>query len=307
MRDRANADRAGSAPVRMERACSARIGRWARGVWTQGLVRRISPMRSAPVRRRGARAIVLAVAAVCAALALPAQAQFDAAGQAVLMHQHQVHTGNVLSAEQGALNAGRAQAAPGKVAASSVWSQSLGALARGATAAAAAPDSALRFRRDPALSARVQGEQAGVALKGLSMTPAQMRERFDALLLRYGYARDDLGDVAAAYLAMAWEVANDRNAKDVPGGEAGLRKQLRRALLASPGLRTLSDAQKQELAERLAYAAMRHGVTYEVYRQTGARNDLVSLGERVRREVERQGLDLRRYELVGGQGLSARR
>lgn len=313
MRDRASVERVGSAMGLESRATGMRVRTPRTDGWRARCLRacrsslRAATTRSVALLTAAARAKPLVAAAIGCVLAAPAQAQFDAAGQAVLMHQHQVHTGNVLSAEQGALNAGRGRAAPGAVAASSVWSQSLTALARGAASAAAAPDSALRFRRDPALSARVQGEQAGVALKGLSMTPAQMRERFDALLLRYGYARDDLGDVAAAYLAMAWEVANDRNAKDVPGGEAGLRKQLRRALLASPGLRTLSDAQKQELAERLAYAAMRHGVSYEVYRQTGARQELVSLGERVRREVDRQGLDLRRYELVGGQGLSARR
>ncbi|MGO1070916.1 hypothetical protein [Lysobacter sp. CA199] len=243
------------------------------------------------------RSLIAACGLLAAVSSVPARAQFDAAGQAVLMQQHQVHTGNVLSAEQGALNAGRTRSVP--TAAGNVWEQSLTALARGAQATRPAPASALRFRRDAALSARLQGRQAGLALKGLSLTPAQMRERFEALLTLYGYSRDDLGDVAAAYLVMAWEVANDRNAKDVPGGERAVREQLRRAMLANPGLARMTDGQKQELAERLTYSAVRNGMAYQVYRQTGARAELDALSERMRREVQHQGLDLRQFQLSG--------
>ena len=146
---------------------------------------------------------------------------------------------------------------------------------------------------------RLQREQAGLNLRGLSMTPAQMQDRFDALLTRYGYSRDNLGDVAATYLVMAWEVVNDRNAKDVAGGERAVREQLRRALLARPALREMDDAAKQALAERLMYSAMRNGVSYQVYRQTDQRAQLAALSERMRGEVMRAGLglDLRRFEL----------
>lgn len=245
-----------------------------------------------------APAIVLAALAIAGAA--PAFAQFDAAGQAVLMQQHQVHTGNVLSAEQGALHAGEQAGKQAGARGGNAWGESLASLAARAPAgAASAPASALRFRRDPALSARLQRGQAGLNLRGLSMTPAQMQDRFDALLTRYGYSRDDLGDVAATYLVMAWEVVNDRNAKDVAGGERALREQLRRALLARPALRAMDDAAKQALAERLMYSAMRNGVSYQVYRQTDQRAQLAALSERMRGEVMRAGagLDLRRFEL----------
>lgn len=250
--------------------------------------------------RSGNRTDSIAPAIVLAAFAIaggaPAFAQFDAAGQAVLMQQHQVHTGNVLSAEQGALHAGK-QAGQRN---GNAWGESLASLAgRAPAAAASVPATALRFRRDPGLSARLQREQAGLNLRGLSMTPAQMQDRFDALLTRYGYSRDNLGDVAATYLVMAWEVVNDRNAKDVAGGERAVREQLRRALLARPALREMDDAAKQALAERLMYSAMRNGVSYQVYRQTDQRAQLAALSERMRGEVMRAGLglDLRRFEL----------
>lgn len=241
--------------------------------------------------RRGVCAAAFAFAAFAAVVCLPAAAQFDAAGQAVLMQQHQVHTGNVLSAEQGALHAGQRGG--------NAWGESLASLARRAPTAAAAPAAALRFRRDPSLSARLQREQVGVDVKGVSMTPAQMHDKFDALLVRYGYSRDNLGDVAATYLVMAWEVVNDRNAKDVPGGERAVRAQLQRAMLTSPALRGMDDAQKQAMAERLMYSAMRNGVSYQVYRQTRDRARLATLSERMRREVMTAGpgLDLRQFEL----------
>lgn len=272
-----------------------------------------------------AHAVLLAIAMMAlAGVCAPVLAQFDAAGQAVLMQQHQVHTGNVLSAEQGALNAGKqAGGQAGKQADKQVgqpagqragqrggnaWGESLASLAgRAPVAGASAPPAALQFRRDPALSARVQREQSGLALSGLSMSPAQMQGKFEALLSRYGYSRDNLGDVAATYLVMAWEVVNDRNAKDVAGGERAVREQLRRALLARPGLRDMDDAQKQALAERLMYSAMRNGVSYQVYRQTDQRAQLASLSEGMRREVMASGLglDLRQFDL-GATGLVRR-
>lgn len=126
MRDRASVERAGPAMGLAwwhadMRTQASRIDGWrARCVLACRSRLGVATARSVALLAAAARAKPLAAAAIGCALAAPAQAQFDAAGQAVLMHQHQVHTGNVLSAEQGALNAGRGRAAPGAVAASSV-------------------------------------------------------------------------------------------------------------------------------------------------------------------------------------------
>ncbi len=240
------------------------------------------------------RSLVLLRPRLCAGLLalapLAAPAQFDAAGQAVLMQQHQVHTGNVVSAEQGALHAAGRKG--------DGWQQSLARLARPG-AAASAPAQTLEFRSDPALVARLRAQQRGNPA-GLAMTPAQMRGKFDGLLDKYGYSRSNLADVAAVYLVMAWEVVNNANAKERPGGERAVREQMRRALLASPGIRAMDDAQKQALAERLAYSAMDNGVAFQVYRQKGERERLAALQERMRKEVLSggAGLDLRQYDLT---------
>lgn len=186
--------------------------------------------------------------------------------------------------------------------------------------AAPAPDdvdaaavATLAFRRDPAVTARVRQE----TIRAFGRTPEQvagleqalgsgaMLREFDAILRRYGYDPDNLGDVLAAHLLIAWEVVNDRDSRRMPAGQQAVRRQLIGPLAAVPEVAAMSDAAKQAQAERTAYLTMVSALSYQHMKRDRNARALATLAAGVRRSLQDQGIDLQRLELQAG-GLVAR-
>ncbi len=168
---------------------------------------------------------------------------------------------------------------------------------------------ALDFHRNPVISTRVQQEMLDVGAQGNpqvraelapAFTSGKVLQEFDRLLGKYGHSPQNLADVAAAYLVVAWEVVNDRDSGDSPAGQLAVRRQLARAFLADPTVRAMSDDQKQEIAERLSYTTMIAGAAYQSFKRNGDRGQLTSLQNGVYRNVLTTGVDLRRMDLTDG-------
>lgn len=177
----------------------------------------------------------------------------------------------------------------------------------------AAAVATLEFRRDPAVSARVQQE----TIRALGRTPdqvadldkvigsGQMMREFDTILRRYGYDPGNLGDVLAAHLLISWEVVNDRDSRGSPDGQRAVRRQLIGPLAAVPDVAAMSDAAKQAQAERTAYLTMVSALSYQSLKREGDRQALAALAAGVQRSLQDNGVDLRRVTLDDG-GLVAR-
>lgn len=172
---------------------------------------------------------------------------------------------------------------------------------------------ALSFRRDPAVSARVQQETIQAFGRNPQQTAdlekvigsGEMLGEFDKILRRYGYDPTNLGDVLAAHLLISWEVVNDRDSRQSPDGQRAVRRQLIGPLAAIPEVVAMSDAAKQAQAERTAYLTMVSALTYQTMKRDGNRQGLQSLSASVRQGLQGNGVDLQRVSLGDG-GLVAR-
>ncbi|WP_337243313.1 DUF6683 family protein [Luteimonas sp. gir] len=171
----------------------------------------------------------------------------------------------------------------------------------------------LSFRRDPAISARVQQETIQAFGRNTQQVAdlekvigsGELLRQFDGILRRYGYDPTNLGDVLAAHLLISWEVANDRDSARVPDGQRAVRRQLIGPLAAVPQIAGMNDAAKQAQAERTAYLTMVSALSYQTMKRQGNREALATLASGVRRGLQGNGIDLQRIELTDG-GLVAR-
>lgn len=171
----------------------------------------------------------------------------------------------------------------------------------------------LSFRRDPAISARVQQETIQAFGRNTQQVAdlekvigsGELLRQFDGILRRYGYDPTNLGDVLAAHLLISWEVANDRDSARVPDGQRAVRRQLIGPLAAVPQIAGMSDAAKQAQAERTAYLTMVSALSYQTMKRQGNREALTALASGVRKGLQGNGIDLQRIELTDD-GLVAR-
>lgn len=123
---------------------------------------------------------------------------------------------------------------------------------------------------------------------------ANYKAQFDTLLRLYGRSPTNLGDVMGVYLVMAWESYGGGVASptEIVAVSRQWRRELRRSALA-----TRPDAQKQALAETLAWRAMLAAVATRTARAQAA--PLVALREGLRAEVRQvTGIDLARQHFT---------
>jgi hypothetical protein len=114
--------------------------------------------------------------------------------------------------------------------------------------------------------------------------------QFDKLLKQYGYDSHDLADVFTAYLILSWEVVNGTDSRQTPQGIVATRVAMQDALAGNQSVRTLADADKQKLAETMAYLSII---------AAAAQNDLVSSGDRASLAQMREGVRRTTMSIVG--------
>lgn len=126
-------------------------------------------------------------------------------------------------------------------------------------AAAQAPRGKLDFKSSPAVTATVnrrfvewQSRQHPELRAELAegIENGDLQRYFRGVLDRYGYARDNLADVSAAYYISLWKIIHGRDlsAEQI----AGVRRQMRGFMVRDAQLMRLPDAQKQEICETFA-------------------------------------------------------
>src|SRR5262249_38426593 len=128
---------------------------------------------------------------------------------------------------------------------------------------------------------------------------------FNTALQKSGFSPYNMADVVTAYVADSWQIMN--GAPDPPQAIlSALNRQLRGGLLATHALAKLSNEQKQQIAEFLAYADVLNALTSQTpdvrsdpSRRAKAQESLASQFKQL------VGLDLLRVDLTPS-GLSVR-
>jgi len=124
---------------------------------------------------------------------------------------------------------------------------------------------------------------------------------FDHLMSALGYSSHNIADDFAMLLLVSWEIATDGQA--TRSQIEGAARQVNRAFSMSPQLLTLSNAQRQEMAEDIAYQVVLGMAAKREYVRTGDQAQLAHLRELAASIMKRQGFDLRDLQLTD-QGFS---
>jgi hypothetical protein len=134
------------------------------------------------------------------------------------------------------------------------------AAARAASLTPAQIDAALTYTADPAQSDRIRvamidimGGQNPAAREQMTKALADdvVLKEFDRVLSANGYSSRNVADDMAALLVLCWEIytGGSANKRQIEGA----RQQSRGIFLGNPALRTMANAERQEMAERIAY------------------------------------------------------
>lgn len=118
----------------------------------------------------------------------------------------------------------------------------------------------------------------------------ELQGYFGDILRRYGYRRDNLADVSAAYYVSLWRIVHGRELTDRQ--IAGVRRQMRSFMADEPRLMQLPDAQKQEICETFALHTSLALQGYEQLLRSGDRATLANFRRGLQAKLAPQGPDL---------------
>ena len=119
---------------------------------------------------------------------------------------------------------------------------------------------------------------------------------FETLMAAQGYSRLNFADDLAMLLATCWEVANNRTAS--PTQIRGAHEQTRNIVLTNPTLRGLPNAERQTMAETIAYQVMLLYAAKLGAEQSGSQQQLAEVRDSAAKAARQYGIDVARMTLT---------
>jgi hypothetical protein len=168
------------------------------------------------------------------------------------------------------------------------------------------PEAALTYTPDPALSDEIRAGVINVLAQESPQFRWQMERTFadDAVLKdfdRYmrahgNYSSRNVADCMAALLVISWEIMMNENASDAQ--TRGAHAQVRGIFLNTPRLQQMTNAERQEMAEKSAYQVMIANEAREQYLKQRDPDRLKELQASARTVMQQQGIDLSQLTLT---------
>lgn len=171
--------------------------------------------------------------------------------------------------------------------------------------ASAKADPALTYTPDPSLSERNRTamiESVSHANPALRAQAEQVfvgdavLKNFDRFMSNLGYSSRNVADDMAMLLLVSWEIATDTTATTTQID--GADRQINSVFAHSPQLLALSNAQRQEMGEQIAYQIVLGSAAKREYVRSGDKVQLAHLRELAASVMREQGLDLRNLQLT---------
>jgi hypothetical protein len=131
-----------------------------------------------------------------------------------------------------------------------------------------------------------------------------LQQYFRNILARYGYSRDNLADVSAAYYVSLWKIMHGRDL--TPQQIAGVRRQMRAFMAQDSRLMQLPDAQKQEICETFALHTALALQGYEQLVRARDTSTLTNFRRGLQAKLAPQGPDLASITVTNEGFVSAR-
>ncbi|AOJ71648.1 MULTISPECIES: DUF6683 family protein [Burkholderia] len=226
-------------------------------------------------------------------VAAPAFAQYDPGATADLGR------GMIVNDDLGG-NLGGGSQVPGR--------DARGGADRARSASPHAAPAALTFAETAAVHRQVQADIVNFLAHGDAsrrdeakrvVEQGELLEAFERVASRRAFDRRNLGDVFAAYVVMSWEVVNGEDARGRQAGVDALRAKSSATLVRDDRIRAMSDADKQRLAETLAYLAMIAVTAQNDLRRSGNAPALEQLRDGVRQSTRKMiGIDVKGLRLT---------
>ena len=141
-------------------------------------------------------------------------------------------------------------------------------------------------RQNPTLRARMDG-----ALKGPMVLT--IFERFMSL---HGFSSRNVADDMAMQLLVSWEIVTGNVA--TPSQIRGTDNQVRGVFLNTPQLRAMTNLERQQMAENIAYQIVIGSAANRQFRQTGDQAQLAQLRQTAETILRQRGVDLSQLRLT---------
>jgi hypothetical protein len=175
------------------------------------------------------------------------------------------------------------------------------------------PDPALTYTPDPRLSERTRTAMIEAVSHNNPALHAQVEQAFagdmvlktfDRFMSTLGYSSRNVADDMAMLLLVSWEIATGATA--TASQISGADRQIHSVFSHSTPLLTLSNAERQQMAEQIAYQVILGSTANREYMRTGDQAQLAHLREVAASLMRQQGFDLRNLRLTE-QGFSLKR
>jgi hypothetical protein len=208
-----------------------------------------------------------------------------------------------------AANATSARSATATARGAAVASASTSAPASAQRSASLAADArstpTLTYVPDQAVSDRMREQTIDALSRTLPQLRAQMEQSFagNAVLKEFdhrmstrGYSSHDVADDMAELLVVSWEITTGGAAQ---GAQVqGAHRQVRDIFLGNSRLRAMTNTERQEMAERIAYQVVISSSAHKEYLRSGDRAQLAGLQQAVATMLQQQGIDLTNIRLT---------
>jgi ABC-type lipoprotein release transport system permease subunit len=158
---------------------------------------------------------------------------------------------------------------------------------------------------DQAVSDRIREETIDALSRTLPHLRGQMEQSFagNAVLREFdhrmsarGYSSHNVADDMAELLVVSWEITTGGAAQGVQ--VQGAHRQVRDIFLGNSRLRAMTNTERQEMAERIAYQVVISSLANKEYLRSGDRVQLAGLQQVVTTMLRQQGIDLANLRLT---------
>jgi hypothetical protein len=167
------------------------------------------------------------------------------------------------------------------------------------------PNDGLTYIPDPSVSDRIREQMIDSLGQSQPELRTQMQrsfagnavlKEFDQHMSTRGYSSRNVADDMAELLVSSWEI--------ITGGAAegaqvqGAHRQVRDIFLANSRLRAMTNTERQEWAEQIAYQVVISSLAHREYLRSGDRAQLAKLRQAVTAMLQQQGIDLTNLRLT---------
>jgi hypothetical protein len=141
-------------------------------------------------------------------------------------------------------------------------------------------------RRDPTLRA-----QMDTALSG-----GTVLRIFDRFMATHAFSSHNVADDMAMQLLVSWEIVTGGVA--TPGQVRGAASQVRGVFLSTPQLRAMTNVERQQMAEGIAYQVVIGSAANRQFQRAGDQAQLAELRQTAQTILQQRGVDLTRLRLT---------